>query len=204
MRKYELFEMSNEETMMDMYTRFTNSTNELKSLGKSFTTEELVRKILRFLPQSWETKVTAIQEAKNMNEISLDELIGNLQTYELRRSSQVKEEIKRVQGLALKALEDDGSNLNEEKAIITGKLKKKARENSKKKGFSKPRSSDCDQFTGYFMCGKHDHTVKINLAEGRTGVRTVPKLGQKTVSKKFYKAFYESSDGSLGGYFGGR
>ena len=48
MRKYELFEMSNKETMMDMYTRFTPIINELKSPGKSCTIEELVRKILRF------------------------------------------------------------------------------------------------------------------------------------------------------------
>jgi len=44
-RKYELFEMSNEETIMEMYTRFTHIINELKSFGKSFTSEELVRKI---------------------------------------------------------------------------------------------------------------------------------------------------------------
>jgi len=59
----------------------------MKSLGKSFTTEELVSKILRFLPQSWETKVTPIQKAKKMDEISLDELIGNLQAYELWKNS---------------------------------------------------------------------------------------------------------------------
>jgi len=88
MRKYELFKMGGRETVMDMYTRFTHITNELKSLGKSFTTEELVRKILRFLSRSCEAKVTAIQEAKDMKAITLDELIGNLQTYELRRSSQ--------------------------------------------------------------------------------------------------------------------
>jgi len=87
MRKYELFEMGDKETVMEKYTRFTHITNELKSLGNFFTTEELVRKILRFLPQSWEAKVTAIQEAKDMDKISLDELIGNLQTYKLRRSS---------------------------------------------------------------------------------------------------------------------
>ena len=79
MRKYKLFEMTDKEKVVDMYTRFTHITNDLKSLGKSFTIEELVRKILRFLPQSGETKVTAIQEAKK-DEISLDELIGNLQT----------------------------------------------------------------------------------------------------------------------------
>jgi len=73
--KYKLFEMSNKETVIDMYTQFTHIINELKSLGKSFSTEELVRKILRILPQSWESKVTAIQEARNMNEISLNELI---------------------------------------------------------------------------------------------------------------------------------
>jgi len=87
MWKYELFEMGDRETVMDMYTRFTHITNELKSLRKSFTTKELVRKILRFLPWSWEAKVTAIQDAKDMKAITLDELIGNLLTYELRRNS---------------------------------------------------------------------------------------------------------------------
>jgi len=86
MRQFELFEMGDYETVMNMYTRFTHITNELKSLEKSFTTEELVRKILKFLPHSWEAKVTAIQEGKDMKKITLDELIGNLQTYELRRN----------------------------------------------------------------------------------------------------------------------
>jgi len=67
MRKYELFKMGDKETIIETYTRFTHITNELKSLGKPFTTEELLRKILRFLPQSWEAKVTAIQDAKGMN-----------------------------------------------------------------------------------------------------------------------------------------
>ena len=73
-RKYELFKMGDKETIMDMFTRFTHITNELKSLGKSFETEDLVRKILRILPHTWEAKVTTIQEAKKMNELSLDEL----------------------------------------------------------------------------------------------------------------------------------
>jgi len=46
MRKYELFEISDKGTVMDMYTQFTHITNEPESLGKSFVTEELVRKIL--------------------------------------------------------------------------------------------------------------------------------------------------------------
>jgi len=72
--------MGDHKMVMEMYTRFTQIISELKSLGKSFTTEELVTKILGFLPHPWEAKVTAIQEAKNMNKITLDELIRNLQT----------------------------------------------------------------------------------------------------------------------------
>ena len=37
MRKYELFEMGDRETIIDMYTQFTHITNELRSLGKTFT-----------------------------------------------------------------------------------------------------------------------------------------------------------------------
>ena len=164
MRKYELFEMGDKETVMEMYTRFTHITNELKSLGKSFTTEELVRKILRFLPQSWEAKVTAIQEAKDMESISLDELIGNLQTYELRKNSQQKEEAKKDRGLVLKVMDEDSSDLDdEEMAMITRKFKrffKKSKEISKKRNFNKAKNNDREQFTGCFKCGKFDHIVK--------------------------------------------
>ena len=164
MRKYELFEMSDKETIMDMCTRFTYITNELKSLGKSLTTEELVRKIMRFLPQVWEMKFIAIQEAKKMNEITLDELIGNLQTYELRRSAQVKEEAKRDRGLALKALESDDSDLDiEEIAMVTRKFKKffkKSEGNIKKGSTRKPQNSDHDKFSGCFRCEKPNHIVK--------------------------------------------
>ena len=99
MRKVELFEMGDRETVMDMYTRFTQITNELKSLGKSFTTEELVRKILRLLPHSWEAKVTAIQEAKDMKKITLDELIGNSKAMSLGGILNKKRRSKRTEKL---------------------------------------------------------------------------------------------------------
>jgi len=38
-----------------------------------------------------------------------DELIGNLQSYELRRNSQQQEETKKDRGIALKIMEEDSS-----------------------------------------------------------------------------------------------
>ena len=99
-----------------------------------------------------------------MNEISLDELIGNLQTYELRRNSQMKGEVKKDRGLALKARESDSSYFDEEgMAVIARKFKKffKKTESLYKKGnTSKAKNSDRDQFSGCFKCRRQDHVVK--------------------------------------------
>ena len=51
--EYELFRMLPNETISDMFTRFTKVTTSLFSLGKFFTGTEKVRKILRSLPKSW-------------------------------------------------------------------------------------------------------------------------------------------------------
>ena len=71
------------ETIDDMYTRFTDVVNGLKGLGKSFLDFKLVNKILRSIPKSWDPKVTAIQETKDLNNFPFEELIGSLMTYEM-------------------------------------------------------------------------------------------------------------------------
>ncbi|KAH0689867.1 hypothetical protein KY289_017225 [Solanum tuberosum] len=50
--KYEAFKMKFGESLQDMITRFTTVVNELISLGKVYTTEEQVDKVLRTLPRS--------------------------------------------------------------------------------------------------------------------------------------------------------
>ena len=48
---YELFKINSDESISSMFTRFTEIVNSLKSLGKTYTNSELVRKILRCLPK---------------------------------------------------------------------------------------------------------------------------------------------------------
>ena len=80
---FELFRMQPSKTIGDMYTRFTDVVNSLRALGKCFLDFKLVNKILRSLSKKWDSKVTAIQEAKNLNNLPLEELIGSLMTYEM-------------------------------------------------------------------------------------------------------------------------
>ena len=61
------------ESLQDMITRFTTRINELISLGKVYTTEEQVDKVLRTLSRSQEIKVTVIREAKDLNNMTNDD-----------------------------------------------------------------------------------------------------------------------------------
>jgi len=62
--QYELFKMQPDAIIKVMFTRFTDITNNLKSLGNSYTNAEMVSEIFRCLPKNkWGLKVTAIEEA---------------------------------------------------------------------------------------------------------------------------------------------
>jgi len=82
----------------------------------------------------------------------------------LRRNSQQQEETKKDRGLALKIMEEDSLELDEEDmAMITRKFKKffkKTKEGTRRKHPSKLKNTDREQFTGCFKCGKMDHIVK--------------------------------------------
>ncbi|CAJ2645436.1 unnamed protein product [Trifolium pratense] len=51
--KFETFEMIENETIDEMFSRFTTIINELRSLGKTFSTNDRIRKLLRCLPVTW-------------------------------------------------------------------------------------------------------------------------------------------------------
>ena len=78
--QYEMFKILKHETIDKMTTRFMHIINQLKALGKRYSNVEMVRKILRSLSKAWSPKVTAIQEAKDLNVLSLNALIWSLNT----------------------------------------------------------------------------------------------------------------------------
>ncbi|MQL70439.1 hypothetical protein Taro_002752 [Colocasia esculenta] len=63
--QYERFQMQSGESITQMFSRFTDITNGLTGLAKTYEIGDMVRKILRSLPSSWTPKVTAIEEANN-------------------------------------------------------------------------------------------------------------------------------------------
>ena len=74
-RQYELFRMTEGETIQEMHTWFTDIINEIYSLGEIIPNWKAVRKLLSVLPESWESKVEVIAEARDIDKLGMDYLI---------------------------------------------------------------------------------------------------------------------------------
>ncbi|KAH0748303.1 hypothetical protein KY290_027535 [Solanum tuberosum] len=87
-----------------MYTRFTTITNEIYSLGEIIPNRTAVRKLLSVLPELWESKAEGITKAWDLDVLAMDELIGNLMTYELKKNQEKEIGVRRKEkNLVLKA-----------------------------------------------------------------------------------------------------
>jgi len=76
--------MQSNESLKGMFTHFTDVTNNLESLEKTYSNEEMVRKIIRCLPKNkLGPKVTGIEEVRGLKKLELDDLLGRLLTQEI-------------------------------------------------------------------------------------------------------------------------
>ena len=70
--------MMKHETISDFNSKLCDIANEAFALGEKYSNTKLVRKTLRSLPKRFAYKVTAIEKARDVNTMKLDELMGSL------------------------------------------------------------------------------------------------------------------------------
>ena len=80
---FEEIKMEEDESFDEFYAKLKDIVNSAFNLGETIPKPKIVRKVLRYLPERFHAKITAIEESKDIDKIPLTELIGNLQTYEL-------------------------------------------------------------------------------------------------------------------------
>ncbi|XP_070049612.1 uncharacterized protein [Nicotiana tomentosiformis] len=135
--------MKDDESIQDMHTRFTSIINELHYLGEIIPRNKLFRKILSVLPNSRESKVNASTEAKDLQKLTIDELIGNLKTYEMKKKKDhERREPKKEKNPILKADNNDSSGEDADMDYLTKRFQKMVRRNGgilKRGSSSKPR-----------------------------------------------------------------
>ena len=87
--------------METMFSRFQMLVAGLRVLDKGYSTADHVKKIVRSLPKKWRPMVTALKMEKDLNQISLEELISSLRSHEIEL--QEDEPQRKVKSVALKS-----------------------------------------------------------------------------------------------------
>ena len=80
---FEEIKMEEDGSFDEFYAKLKDIVNSVFNLGQTIPEPKIMRKVLRSLPERFHTKIIAIEESKDINNIPLIEVIGNLQTYEL-------------------------------------------------------------------------------------------------------------------------
>ena len=104
--------MEEDESFDEFYAKLNGIVNSVFNLGKTIPEPKIVRNVLRSLPKRFHAKIIEIKESKDIDKISLTELVGNLQTYELGLTRIGKSS--KGKTLALKAKSNDTDEFSDD------------------------------------------------------------------------------------------
>ncbi|XP_019257614.1 PREDICTED: uncharacterized protein LOC109235819 [Nicotiana attenuata] len=85
-RDFESLRMQEDETITRYSDRISSIVNRIRLLGKDFKDDRIVEKILVTVPEIFESKLSSLEESKDLSTISVAELISALQAQEQRRA----------------------------------------------------------------------------------------------------------------------
>ncbi|KAI0510890.1 hypothetical protein KFK09_011500 [Dendrobium nobile] len=201
---YELFRMKLHESISDMYTRFTQIVTSLHALGKELSNYEKVNKILRCLPSSYDAKITAITESKDLNTYYIDNLVGSLIAYKQRVNQRNLDagEKKKEKIVALKAHKSDsqssGSESDEVAFIIRQfksflRKKQKHHQNWRKGKDHKHSKGSSDVICYEYRKPGHMRTDCPILQDNTSKEKIEEKPKFKKDKKRIQKAFWAES-----------
>ncbi|KAH9781377.1 hypothetical protein KPL71_008441 [Citrus sinensis] len=189
-RQYELFQMEQNESVYSMYTRFTDIVNTLGALGKTFSNSEKVKKIIRSLPKEWRQKRTAIEKAKDLNILPIDDLIGSLISYEkdLVAEKGNEEKKKSIDLKASKHESDEESELDEEEMdMLARRFRKLFKKSSERRKFKDLKNrKEKKEVIKCYECKKPGHI--------RTDCPLLNKLKKKAMVATWDDSDEETSD----------
>eukprot|EP00253_Pinus_taeda_P011867 PITA_11867 len=179
--QYENLRMHNDESVANYFLRIDDIVNCMKNLGEEIKKAVVVEKVLRSLSSKFESKVSAIEEKQNLQNLTMSQLHGILSAYEMRKGGPSD---RREAAFKASSKGDYYESEEEEESNFVKNLQRGAGRFRGKLPFK------------FFACGRVGHYAakcphKDKLDKGKEPVRWNKK---QNVNKKRYYT-HEDSDG---------
>ncbi|XP_047258705.1 uncharacterized protein LOC124890894, partial [Capsicum annuum] len=87
-RDFEYLWMQEDETIAKYFDKISSFVSKIRFLGEDFKDDKIVEKILMTIPERFKSKISSLEESKDLSTISVEELISALQAHEQRKPSE--------------------------------------------------------------------------------------------------------------------
>ncbi|GAV66773.1 UBN2 domain-containing protein [Cephalotus follicularis] len=81
-REFANLKMKASESVKDFVSRLMEIVNQMKIYGEKFTDQVIVEKVLISLTENFDSKISVIEESKDLSTLTVTKLIGSLQAHE--------------------------------------------------------------------------------------------------------------------------
>ena len=90
-REFEMQKMKKSETIKEYVAKLMSIVNQIRLFGENFPNERVIDKILVTVSEIYESKISSLEESKDLSKISLTELVNSLSAVDQRRSMMMEE-----------------------------------------------------------------------------------------------------------------
>ncbi|XP_016720865.1 uncharacterized protein [Gossypium hirsutum] len=145
-RDFENLKMKKSESIKQYLNRIMATVNSIRLLGEDFSDSRVVEKVITTLPERFESKISSLEDLKDLTTIFLSELVNSLYALEQRRANRQEDHLEGA--FQAKAKENSSTNQKEKKPWLD-KRDKPRRDSGKRK------------FPPYVHCKKTTHSERF-------------------------------------------